>query len=88
MADKPIEPIGAPQSPPYANGYIVHKDGEVVTLLFMRIPPAFTDTQLAEQVRQEAVHAPVVSSVTLTTAGAETFVRLLGDLLARPPKEE
>jgi hypothetical protein len=83
MADKPMEPIGAPVSPPYANGYIVHKDGEVVTLLFMKVPPAYTQTQLAEIEKAAIVHAPVVSSVTMTIEGAKTFIELLGELLAQ-----
>lgn len=80
MAEQ-VQPDGVPASPPYANGYIVHKDGEVVTLLFMRLPPAYTDIQLAELKNAKVTHAPVVSSVTITTEGARTFVNLLTRLL-------
>ena len=81
MADKKITPDGAPPSPPYSNGYIVHKDGEVVTLLFMRLPPAYTDAMLTHYQGQAEIHAPVVSSVTVTIEGAKTVIQLLTDLL-------
>jgi hypothetical protein len=81
MAEQTMEPVGAPASPPYANGYIVQKDGEVVTLLFMRLPPAYTDATLAELQSAKTIPSPVVSSVTLTIEGAKNFVGLLSKLL-------
>lgn len=96
MADKPteppaapkkvMEPVGAPDSPPYANGYIVQKDGEVVTLLFMRVPPTYTEALVKQQNEATVIPTPVISSVTLTLAGAKEFVGLLSKLLSDEAK--
>jgi hypothetical protein len=79
----PLTPVDPPASPPYANGYIVHRDGEVVTLLFMRVTPAYTDAQMAHLASLKELPAPVVASVTLTVEGAKTFRTVLDGLLEK-----
>jgi hypothetical protein len=82
MAEQKMEPVDAPASPPYSNGYIVQKDGEVVTLLFMRLPPAYTKDLQDKYAAAPTISAPVVASTTMTIEGAKTFMKLLTELLA------
>ena len=72
-------PVGAPESPPYANAYVIRNEGEVVTLFLMRLPPAFTEEKRLELLNAKELHAPVVASVTLTVDGARTLGKLIHD---------
>jgi hypothetical protein len=83
-----MTPIDVPASPPYANGYILYKDGEVMTILFCRVPIPYTETQLTALKGMKELPSPVVSSVTLTMEGARTFLGLLTRTLDPTNKAE
>jgi hypothetical protein len=89
MADEQeLLPTGAPASPPYANAYVVRNEGDdMVTLYLMRLPPAFTEALRVEYAGGKELPAPVVSSVTLTKAGAESVADLLYQILGKKPPE-
>ncbi len=69
--DLRVVPKGVPDSPPYADAYLVQSIGGVVTVFLMRLPHVFTEAQSRTVVESTEVHAPVVSCFTIPTSMAK-----------------
>lgn len=92
MADEPnLVPTGAPSSPPFADACVVHNSGTVMTIFHLRVPIAFSEEERQARDAQRSdkgeIHAPVVSSVTMTIETAVMVADMIYNLAGKDPAE-
>lgn len=79
-----IVPDGVPACPPYADAFVVRNVNGLITVYLMRIPAAFNEEQRHNLFDGPELHAPVVSTVTLSLDLALKLADSIGDFGGRP----
>lgn len=80
--EQKLVPVGGPPSPPYADAFVVHNSGVVMTVYLMRVPIAHSEQQRRAAEGQE-LELPVVSSATMTRDSAVMLADLIYDLAGK-----
>lgn len=92
MADEipRLVPTGAlTDQPIYSDAHVVQDLGDTITVWFMRVPPTFTEAQLAKRAHDHPgeVHGQTIAAVTMVSELAEKLAESILKLVKKPSAE-